>query len=263
MSDEKQRQETFDWARSVHFNRYNAVLGHYQALSCIENGHGPDVLDMPCGDGLVTEMFARHYKRVVGVDASGAHLAKARERLPGVELHESLIEDLEIADRFDSVFMLNVLEHVEDPVRVLTKAAGLLKPDGTLIVHVPNAAAINRQIAVAMGSLEALEELSPFDIHVAGHRRSYTLATLRAEFDRAGLTVVKTGGVFYKMLSTPQIDWLLENGPWEAGGFGWGRVGAEKAKDWRAAFCAACYEVGKQRPEDCNVIYVVATATRP
>jgi SAM-dependent methyltransferase len=169
-----------------------------------------------------------------------------------------LNEDLDLVDRFDSIFMLNVLEHVVDPVVALNKAASLLAPHGTLIVHVPNAAAINRKIAVAMGSLESCEELSPFDIHVAGHRRSYTLQTLKAEFGRAGLVVEKTGGVFYKMLSTPQIDWLLKHGPWEEGGFGWGRVGAEKSKDWRAAFCRACYEMGKERPEDCNVIYVVA-----
>jgi hypothetical protein len=58
------------------------------------------------------------------------------------------------------------------------------------------------------------------------------------------------------MLSTPQMDWFLKNGLWEEGGFGWGRVGSEK-KDWRKEFCRACYEIGKERPEDCNVIYAV------
>lgn len=256
--EEKQKQESFAWERGVHFDTFSKILGYYQAISCMENGHGPEVLDMPCGDGLITELFAQHYDRVVGVDASSKHLAKARARLPHVEFHEALIEDLELDDRFDSVFMLNVLEHVQDPIAVLHKASSLLKQDGSLIVHVPNAAAINRRIAVLMGSLESCEELSPFDINVAGHRRSYTLETLVADVRAAGLEVVKTGGIFYKMLSTPQMDWLLKNGPWEEGGFGWGRVGAEKAKDWRAAFCDACYEIGKERPEDCNIIFVIA-----
>ncbi len=258
LDDEKDKQEGFDWERSVHFDSYNSILGHYQAISCMENGQGPDVLDMPCGDGLITEHFANHYHRVVGVDASNTHLTRAKERLPNVEFHEALIEDLELDDQFDSVFMLNVLEHVQEPVQVLKKAASFLKSDGSLIVHVPNALAINRKIAVKMGSLESCEELSPFDIHVVGHRRSYTLETLVADFEQAGLEVVKTGGVFYKMLSTPQMDWFLKNGPWEEGGFGWGRVGAEKSKDWKEAFCEACYEMGKERPEDCNVIFVVA-----
>lgn len=154
--------------------------------------------------------------------------------------------------------MINILEHVVDPVAVLKKAASLLSDDGVLLVHVPNARAVNRRLAVLMGTLNECEELSPFDINVVGHRRSYTLDTLCADVAAAGLKVSATGGVFYKMLSTPQIDWFLKNGLWEEGGFGWGRVGAEK-KDWKAEFCRACYELGKQHPEDCNIIYVCIT----
>lgn len=58
-----------------------------------------------------------------------------------------------------------------NPIVTLKKAASFLKPDGILIVHVPNAHAVNRKLAVHMGTLECCEELSPFDIHVAGHRR--------------------------------------------------------------------------------------------
>lgn len=255
---EKEKQETFTWERSVDFNEYNTILGYYQVQSCLEYAHGPAVLDLPCGDGLLTRLFSEHFERVVGVDASSTHLAQARQRLPEVEFHEALIEDLELDEKFDSVFMLNILEHVADPILVLRKAASLLQDDGVLIVHVPNANAINRRIAVLMGTLESCEELSPFDINVAGHRRSYTLETLTADIERAGIKVKATGGVFYKMLSTPQINWFLENGLWDEGGFGWGRVGAEM-KNWKAEFCRACYEIGKERPEDCNIIFACIT----
>ncbi len=253
-NSEKQRQENFPWSRSTHFQHYNAALAYYHVQACLEHAHGPAVLDVPCGDGTLTAMFADHFERIVGVDASGAHLAQARTRLPGVEFHEALIEDFETEERFDSVFALNILEHVVDPVAVLRKLSSFLKDDGVLIVHVPNAHALNRKLAVIMGTLEKCEELSPFDINVAGHRRYYTLDTLRADVENAGLKVAKTGGIFLKMLSSPQMDWFLENGLWEEGGFGWGRVGGEK-KDWKAEFCKACYEIGKDRPEDCNVIF--------
>lgn len=179
--------------------------------------------------------------------------------MPKVEFHHNLIEELDVDEQFDTVTMLNVLEHVADPVEVLRKAASLLSNDGTLIVHVPNAYAVNRRLAVLMGTLETCEELSPFDINVAGHRRSYTLKTLKADIEKAGLRITATGGVFYKMLSTPQMDWFLKNGLWQEGGFGWGRVGEEKSKDWKAEFCRACYELGKQQPEDCNIVYTCAT----
>ena len=253
-NNEKYNQEKFSWEREKNYENYNKILGYYQAVSCIENSFRGSLMDLACGDGYITAILSEHFTHVVGVDASRVHLEIARNRLPRAEFHEKLIEELDIEETFDTITMLNVLEHVIDPTHLLQKAASHLKQDGTMIVHVPNANAINRRIAVLMGSLESCEELSPFDINVAGHRRSYTMANFIEELINAGLRVVKTGGVFYKMLSTPQIDWFLKNGPWEEGGFGWGRIGVEP-KDWRQEFCRACYEIGKERPEDCNIIY--------
>lgn len=259
-SSEKERQEAFPWNRSTYHNEYNHYLAQYKVQSCLEHARGNSLLDIACGDGLMTEMFARHFDKVVGVDASGKHLGMARERVAKAEFHEALIEDLELDQSFDSVFMLDLLEHVVDPIEVLKKAGSFLAEEGILIVHVPNALAVNRRLAVLMGTLESCEELSPFDLQIAGHRRSYSLATLTADIEKAGLKVVNTGGIFYKMLSTPQMDWFLKNGLWEEGGFGWGRVGAEP-KDWKAEFCRASYELGKQQPEDCNIIFACATAS--
>jgi SAM-dependent methyltransferase len=260
--DELARQEKFIWARSVDFSYYNGILGYYQAQTCLQYAHGTSLLDMPCGDGTLTAMMAPHFKHVVGVDASITHLNVAKQKLPQVEFHHNLIENLQINEKFDTITMLNVLEHVTDPAAIIKKAAGFLKKNGVLIIHVPNAQAVNRKIAVLMGTLESCEELSPFDIDVVGHRRSYDLKTLCMDIDRSGLKLIASGGVFYKMLSTPQMDWFLKNGLWEEGGFGWGRIGEEKTKDWRKSFCDACYEFGKQRPKDCNVIYAVCKQKR-
>jgi 2-polyprenyl-3-methyl-5-hydroxy-6-metoxy-1,4-benzoquinol methylase len=258
MTTEKNLQETFTWARSQVFADYNNVLGYYQAQACLEYAHGESLLDMPCGDGTLTALLAPAFKRVVGVDASSQHLSLAKVNLPEVEFHEALIEEFETSEHFDTITMINVLEHVVDPAAVLCKAAELLNDDGILIVHVPNANAINRRLAVLMGTLTHCEELSPFDIQVAGHRRSYVMKTLCDEINQVGLKIASTGGVFYKSLSTPQMNWFLENGLWQDGGFGWGRVGASE-KDWKSEFCRASYELGKKHPEDCNVIYACVT----
>lgn len=248
---EKDLQETYSWDRTL-FGDYNSTLVHYQALSCLENSLKGTLLDLACGEGIMTEYFSRKFTRIVGVDAAGVHLNKAKQRLPQIEFHETLIEDFQTTEKFDNVFLLMILEHVQDPVQVIKKAGSFLKEGGNLIIHVPNANAINRRLAVKMGTLTSCEELSPFDINVVGHRRSYTLDTLQADISQAGLKTTKTGGIFYKMLSTPQMDWFLKNGEWDKG-HGWGRTGIEK--DWKAEFCRACYEIGLEQPEDCNVIF--------
>lgn len=259
LNDEKNRQENFPWQRTKYHTDYNSILAHYKVLSCLEYARGESLLDLACGDGLITSMLSSRFKNIVGVDASSVHIAEARKRLPMARFYENLIEDFEIEEKFDSVFLLDILEHVADPVAVLTKAASLLAEDGILIAHVPNARAVNRRLAVLMGTLLSCDELSPFDIQIAGHRRAYDLDRLVGDVLSAGLCVESTGGIFYKMLSTAQMDWFLKNGLWKEGGFGWGRVGAEKEKDWRAEFCRACYDLGKEQPNDCNIIYICAT----
>lgn len=250
-------QEKYVWERETHYGNYSSILGHYQVQSCLEYATGSSALDIPCGDGLVTAEFAKHFSKVVGVDASQAHLDRAKKRLPEVEFYHGLIEDFRYEEKFDNIFMINVLEHVIDPVKALANMVNLLDPKGNIMIHVPNAEALNRKIAVEMGTLTECEELSPFDIEIAGHRRSYTLDTLSKDVESAGLKIRATGGVFLKMFSTPQIDWFLKNGLWQDGGFGWGRIGGEQ-KDWQHEFCRACYEIGKQYPRDCNIIFVVA-----
>jgi len=252
---EKNLQETFVWDRTQ-YNEYNTVLAGFQVKSCLENSRPGSLLDLACGDGTLTEIFSKHFSEVVGVDASGTHLDLAKQKLPNSEFHECLIEDFETNERFDTVLLLMILEHVNDPIALIKHAAKFLKNDGVLIIHVPNEEAINRDIAVKMGSLKELGELTPYDLEIVGHRRSYSIDSLNDDVKKAGLHLEKNGGIFYKMLSTAQMDWFLKNGLWDSGEFGWGRVGPnEEGKDWKKEFCEACYEIGKERPRDCNVIY--------
>lgn len=255
-TNEKQRQEGFAWDRNM-FSDYNSILVQYQAMSCIEHAKKGTLLDLACGEGMMTSYFVDHFDRVVGVDAAGIHLSKAKEALPNVEFIECLIEDLELNEKFDNVFLLMILEHVENPIEVIKKASSFLKNDGQLIIHVPNANAVNRRLAVKMGTLFSCDELSPFDINVVGHRRSYNFDSLSTDVKEADLEVANSGGVFYKMLSTPQMNWFLENGEWDTG-HGWGRTGVVD-KDWKTEFCRACYELGNEQPNDCNVIFICAT----
>ncbi len=252
------RQEAIPWERGKFFRAYENVLGYYIVQSVLEHMRPPSLLDLACGNGLLTNMLVPHFSRVVGVDASSVSIAKAREQYPNIEFVHALAEEYHANEGFTTITMLNLLEHVVDPVVLLSSVAANLAPDGVLNVNVPNALAANRRIAKLMGTLQDEYELSPFDINVAGHRRYYDMQMLVNDIEAAGLRVVARGGIFYKMLSSAQLNWFLEHGLWDEGGFGWGRVGAEKAKDWRQVFCDACYEFGKEHPEDCNLIYVVA-----
>ena len=84
-NDEKLRQEACPWSRSKYYENYNSILGYYKVQSCLKYKCGPCLLDLACGDGLMTSMFADRYRHVVGVDASAKHLEVARRSVPKAE----------------------------------------------------------------------------------------------------------------------------------------------------------------------------------
>jgi predicted nucleic acid-binding Zn-ribbon protein len=56
----------------------------------------------------------------------------------GVQIHLGPIEELDVPrGSLDAILMMDVLEHLPDPVATLTRCAQLLKPDGVLLIQTP------------------------------------------------------------------------------------------------------------------------------
>ena len=95
------------------------------------------VLDLCCGTGLLAEELTARGYRVVGVDASDAMLALARERLgPDVALRRMTLPDLTIEGVFDAaVCTLDGLSYLDPADLRLTLAAVALhlRPGGWLV----------------------------------------------------------------------------------------------------------------------------------
>jgi SAM-dependent methyltransferase len=93
------------------------------------------ILDVGCGDGLFFDRLAR-FGDVWGVESDATLVpADSRHR---ARIHVGPFDaGFMPGRRFDLVLMLDVLEHLADPVGALRKAAGLLEPDGRILITVP------------------------------------------------------------------------------------------------------------------------------
>lgn len=95
---------------------------------------GRDVLDVACGDGA--DMI--HYKnlgaRVYGVDASNALVAKAKLRLPDVDIRVGEFDKLPYADdAFDVVLSKYAIQTASDMTPCFDEMHRVLKPGGVLV----------------------------------------------------------------------------------------------------------------------------------
>ena len=106
------------------------------------------ILDVGCADGRLLQILREHGDpewSLVGVDFDAEAVARCRER--GFEAHACRVEDFEGADgSFDAVVMLQLIEHVEDPVRIARRVHGLLRPGGCFIVETPNLGGLDHRL---------------------------------------------------------------------------------------------------------------------
>jgi len=101
---------------------------------------GAVVLDMACGEGYGSAVLARSAATVVGVDGNPETLEHARLKYtrPGLSFAWGAVETFGEPGSYDAVVFLQTIEHVVDPLAVLSHFARILRPGGVAYVSTPN-----------------------------------------------------------------------------------------------------------------------------
>ena len=189
----------------------NELYHEYLRDAVIPAAGGESALEVGCGKGMWTSVLCERYDRVDIVDASETLLsAIQRQNAPKraqVAIHHSLIEDFAppAGQTWQHVYMTFILEHLQDPVAVLRKLRPLLAAGGELIITVPNATSIHRAVAVRMGLIGSVYDLSENDRSL-GHRRVYSMRRLGALVSKAGYRVLEKKCVGLKPLTLKQLE---------------------------------------------------------
>ncbi|PZR27821.1 MAG: hypothetical protein DI535_08720 [Citrobacter freundii] len=102
---------------------------------------GAEILDVGCGNGIISRSLGKEGFNVKGVDVSDKAIEKATalNTFPNVRFEVMSAEQL-IADgqKYHAVICSEVLEHLNEPSKLLVSLQQLLHDDGILIVTVPN-----------------------------------------------------------------------------------------------------------------------------
>jgi SAM-dependent methyltransferase len=149
-------------------------------------GNDCRVLDIGCGNGLLSGLFLSHGCQVVGVDLSEQGIAIARARYPAARF-ELMPADERVLERldeppFDLVVSTEVIEHLYDPAGFLEGCYGALLPGGRLIMSTPYHGYWKNLVIAAIGK---------FDRHAqaqlkGGHIKFWSRATIEQAMHREG-----------------------------------------------------------------------------
>jgi 2-polyprenyl-3-methyl-5-hydroxy-6-metoxy-1,4-benzoquinol methylase len=152
-------------------------------------GRGQDVLDVGCGEGFLAEQIQEKGNHVTGIDVLPQ--AKQQEFFDqyvssdlekGIDAETPALRGRE----FDKVLLLDVLEHLRHPEQILQDCRPFLKPNGHLIVSVPNIANISVRLMLLLGKFNYTER----GILDKTHVRFFTRKTARRFLEANGYRVV-------------------------------------------------------------------------
>jgi ubiquinone/menaquinone biosynthesis C-methylase UbiE len=171
---------------------------------------GRAILDIGCGIGTYVRKFRQFSEDVHGVDVDAERVAKASETLPNIQVAPA--EHLPYPDdRFDMVFLHEVIEHVDDDRAAIAEAIRVLRPEGRVVVYAPNrfypfethGVYVGRKYV--FGNIPLIGYLpNPIRNVFAHHVRAYTHSGIEHLFDGLPARIVEHGYVY------PGFDNIIE-----------------------------------------------------
>lgn len=136
------------------------------------------VLDVGCGNGALTSDLSKHCRNVTGIDISEKNIEEAKGRAKGNFICADVTK-YPINNRFETIILSNVLEHIEDRTAFLKK---LTLHSDRFIIRVPM---VDRDWITLYKKELGLEYRLD-----RTHFIEYTLDTFLDELNKAGLELV-------------------------------------------------------------------------
>lgn len=112
-----------------------AAIGDLQRQFVAANTAGPGkLLDIGCGDGCFAKIMANHGWQVTGLDPA---LPLSIES-GAIKAIRGTFSDLPSNEYYDVITIWDVVEHVENPLGLITEATRRLAPNGLLVIETGN-----------------------------------------------------------------------------------------------------------------------------
>lgn len=147
------------------------------------------VLELGCGTGTMSKLLKEQCEAtIIGVDSNPLTAWQAScfcDYVFTEDLDDPHSLDALEFEKFDVVTLVDVLEHLKDPVALLKRLKPLLLDEGQLLLSVPNIAHASVRLELLGGNFD-YENSGILD---STHLKFFTAASLQALLREAGFTV--------------------------------------------------------------------------
>jgi 2-polyprenyl-3-methyl-5-hydroxy-6-metoxy-1,4-benzoquinol methylase len=151
------------------------------------SGKKPALLDIGSGVGTMLQAATESGYQPVGVELS-ADLVKVAVG-KGFTVINKNVSELSLNEQFDTITMMDIIEHLESPKEILRELKPLLKSDGLLVVYTPNHNSLIVKIADLMYKTGIKSPIE--NIFACTHTVFFTTETLKKHLTESGYEIVK------------------------------------------------------------------------
>jgi 2-polyprenyl-3-methyl-5-hydroxy-6-metoxy-1,4-benzoquinol methylase len=139
-----------------------------------QNPNIQKILEVGCGGCVVLEHLKKKGLNVSGIDSSSFAAVEGKKK--GIDVITDFFPSAKVTEKFDLIYHVDVLEHINDPIAFLSRHHDNLHENGLVVVNVP----------------DATESIEIGDISMAMHQHLnyFTEKSLRNTLQNAGFEVV-------------------------------------------------------------------------
>jgi ubiquinone/menaquinone biosynthesis C-methylase UbiE len=137
------------WESDVYYKKAgeSSSVYEYPGMKVLKtySSRSKNILDLGCGDGTRLHYISKNENHCAGVDISKYAISIAKKRYPECDFKVANLEKLPFNDNsFDFVYSAFVLEHLQNPEKIIDEAIRVLNVHGILLLMAPNFGAPNR-----------------------------------------------------------------------------------------------------------------------
>ena len=147
----KQKFLKYDQYGAYHWKKITPSLKYYdaslsgrylKALELTRNLKPMNIIDIGCGDGCLTTLFAKQFPRsmITGIDTSDKAIDFARKITKGfgnLTFINGSLYDIDPESRFDLIICAEVIEHLDDYKTFIERCHTIINSNGYMVITTP------------------------------------------------------------------------------------------------------------------------------
>ncbi len=164
---------------------------------------GSRILDVGCDIGLTVRSLNDSGYIAEGVEPSSLGAKISREKT-GITVHEMELGSFHPDEEFDGLMILDVLEHLYDPLKTLGECADRIKKGGYIFIHVPNHRGISNRYKAKINKWGLKKTFNHFGF--PAHIYHFDKKSLNVALEKSGFRVLDFES-WSKALTEGRVNW--------------------------------------------------------